>query len=87
MRGTTCSMIKFDLDKLDKKLDECENKTGKTPYIFMSSDTANGVLFELHPSRFCKHNFKTNLDEEIGEYKACKIYINNNFDFGEIEIR
>lgn len=87
MRSNNFSIIKFDLDKLDKKLDECENKTGKTPYIFMSNDTANGVLFELNPSCFCKHNFKTNLNEKIGEYKACKIYINNNLNFGEIEIR
>lgn len=87
MRSNNFSIIKFDLDKLDKKLDEYENKTDKTPYIFMSSDTANGILFELNPFRFGKYKFTTNLNEKIGEYKACEIYINNNMDFGEIEIR
>lgn len=88
MKSKTFSIIKFDLDKLDKKLNEYENETGDdSPYIFMNEQTINGVLFELDPLRLFRQCLRKNTDETIGEYKGCKMYVNNDLRFGEIELK
>jgi len=89
----TFSIIKMDLDKLNRKIDEYVNITNKSnPYIFMSENTAKSVDFTISPlNLFLRITSKYKDEHEpngrIAEYTGHKIFINNDLEYGEIEIR
>lgn len=89
----TFSIIKMDLDKLNKKIDEYRCITNESnPYIFMSEDTAKSVEFTISPLNvfLCitsKDKYEREPNGRIAEYTGYKVFINNDLEYGEIEIR
>ena len=79
------SIRKVDLDKLDIKIDEyiCETDE-KNPYIFMCESTFCGI----DPLNIFKYAVRKQREKDVAiEYKGYKVFIDNELDFGEIEIR
>ena len=79
------SIVRIDLDKLNRKLIDYMCKTGETnPYVFMNKETARKVdlskSFDLEVTPFVKGGM-------IARFNGCKTFINDDLDFGEIEIR
>ena len=62
------------------------------PYIFMSEDTAKSVDFTISPLNVflrvtSKYKDECDTNGRIAEYIGHKIFINNDLEYGEIEIR
>lgn len=72
----------LDYEMLDKKIKvyECENN-GDLPYIFISSETANEMT---------KHDFNKGIvdcSKTICRYMGCNVYLDDDLEYGEIELR
>lgn len=71
----------IDLDKLGDKIVDYEDKEGKQPYIFMSTSTARATF-----PQWCE-NKRWLLEGGIGLYYGCRVFVIEDFDFGEVELR
>lgn len=88
------SIIKtLDLDKLDNMIDKYICMTNnRNPYIFMSNDTADAIADAVNPLHFdalsTKENFNTKHRNGVQAlYTGYKVFINNDLNFGVVEIR
>ena len=75
----------IDIDILDKKLNKFEDLNGYTPIILANTETLTEI---------CKSDFETIIihgdvinKNMIKKYKGCKFFIDNEKNFGEIELR
>lgn len=82
----TFSIVKtIDLDMLISELDSYIYKTGETnPYIFMHRDTADAITCEVVPNILPSTNLSSGVK---GRFCGCKVFIDNELRFGEVEIR
>lgn len=87
----------LDFDKLNRKIDESTTAFDgfkSKPYVFMNEDT----LIEL-ANYASKHEIATNLSNKnipqlhyanqtvFGKYYGCKVFMDNDLEYGEIELR
>lgn len=75
--------ISLNLEKLDNEISgfiACQNKA---PYIFMNNDTID-LLGDCVSSMDLEYKPKSGL---TGKYNGCKLFSNNDLDFGEVELR
>lgn len=87
----------LDIGRLNRKIEEATSKLEmlqmENPYIFMNEDTLDVFMDNL-----LVHEIKTDaLDESIprkyynqtifGRYHGCKVFIDNDLEYGEIELR
>lgn len=88
----------LDLGRLNQKIEEVTSKLEVhqmgDPYIFMSKDT-----LDVFMDNILIHEIKVSaLDESIprkyyynqtifGRYHGCKVFVDNDLEYGEIELR
>lgn len=78
-------LVKIDVDKLRDYIDKFEHNTNKRAYLFMNRNTIS-CLETVHPSTICysvEHS-KTGI---AAEFDCRKIFIDNDIEFGKVEIR
>lgn len=76
------NIIEVHLDFIDKEIDKYYNRFNYYPYIICSQNTFN-VLSEC-----CKIDYVFFTQQNVGQqYKGCYILIDNNLQFGMIDIR
>lgn len=78
---------KINLEKLDYELKDYIVHRKESPYIFMNKNTlkAIGDTISVRVGQFI-HDEKYK-DAELCMYLGYRVYINNDLDFGEVEIR
>lgn len=80
----------IDLKKLDEQIDLYECLNNEEPYLFMNTDTIKKVREEvlLYSDQFMEMFLnKKYQNEAITKYRECNVFLNENLNFGEIEIR
>lgn len=76
------NVIKCCVDYIDIEIDKYYNRFNYQPYIICSQDTFN-VLSDC-----CKIDYVSFTQQNVGQqYKGCYILIDNNLQFGMIDIR
>lgn len=72
----------LNYDLLDKKIDtyKIENNT-ELPYIFLNSETADEM------SKYNFNNEVINCSKTIFEYMGCKVYLDDDLEYGTIVLR
>lgn len=76
-----------DLKLIDEKISEFVLENNYEPYIFMSEPTISNILKSAEINSVKVH-FDTD-EKTVGLYiyKGCKLYCNNDLNFGEVELR
>ena len=75
-----------DLSILNNEIDKYMAKTGEMDlYIFMNINTLESIAREFTPSIYPRIHNK--LEGYIAQYDGHKVYVNEDLDFGEVEIR
>ena len=79
---------KINYKLLNKAIMEYECATGKPPIILMNEDTKEVFIQdnEWYLKCFVHHDLKRNYSV-IGKYNGNKIFIDNDLEFGEVEVR
>lgn len=74
----------IDLNKMREEIEAYKNQTGNhNPYIFMSKSTANAIEHSM--SSMIERDKLNNRTKAT--YDGYNVFINNDLDFGTIEIR
>lgn len=86
------SIIKtIDYDKISSEIEEYKMRTGEKPYLFMHIDTIDTIWNKLKftLTKFVDPLYVLNNKsaDMKAEYEGCKMYVNNDLKFGEVEIR
>lgn len=87
------SIVKtIDYDKISSEIEEYIMRTGEKPYLFMHIDTIDTIWNELKSTftKFVDPSYVLNNSKSTdvrAEYEGCRIYVNNDLKFGEVEIR
>lgn len=80
-----------NLDRILKKIDNYINQNDYPPYLFMSKETADAIEHEVAKNNPILYDAslsnKSSKDGIYGEFIGYKIYINNDLNFGMVEIR
>ena len=77
-------VTQIDLNKLKEEIQEYINESGNhNPYIFMSKSTSNSIEHSM-PSMVDKDKLN---NRTKATYDGYNVFINNDLDFGTIEIR
>lgn len=91
MIGRFSILKSLDLEKISTNIEIYEAETGNTPYLFMSKKTitaiheqVKGYLMEMYPN---KMNEYVSISEMCAFYEGSKVFLNNDLEFGEVEIR
>lgn len=82
MRDSFYITTGMDLDKLNDRIDKYELIERERSYVFISTATANAA--------FPYHEWTQSLragDGVKGLYSGCRVFINNDLHFGEVELR
>lgn len=82
MRDSFYITAGMDLDKLNDRIEKYELKERERPYVFISTATANAAF----PSRGWAQSLRAG-DDVKGLYFGCRVFINNDLSFGEVELR
>ena len=78
---------RIDLDKVNEEIHKHIMRTGEiNPYIFMNKETSVAID-NAFPESFIDPCLKTDYQGAIGYWECYKIFINNDLEFGEVEIR
>jgi hypothetical protein len=73
--------------KLEQAIDKYECTTNEESYLFMNQDTAN-TLEKQSGCKECELELLSKRNSSmIGRYTGHKVYINDDLEFGEVEIR
>ena len=76
----TFNIVKtIDLDYLDKKIKEYIAEKEQKPYIFMNAETIKTV--------FNTANIYKPYLSVCYEYEGCKVFTNDDLQYGEVELR
>lgn len=91
MIGRFSILKSLDLEKINKNINIYEYETGNEPYLFMNQETGNAVYEQvtknLHGSGIRDKVILDSFDNRLGLYEGYMVFINNNLEFGEVEIR
>ena len=81
-----CSIVKtLDYNVLNGNIAIYQEANGEEPYLFMSEATANAILDDVNKKLLSPISFEAS--GYIGKYTGCKIYQNDDLEFGEVELR
>ena len=88
MIGRFSILKSLDLEKIDKNIKIYESKTGNKPYLFMNKDTIYETFCECNENFVTKKEFEfLNLYGKTGTYAGYKLFVNEDLEFGEVELR
>lgn len=75
----------LDLEKISRNIKIYECETGNIPYLFMSNETSDAIFKEVS----FHHDLlsKKAMSDIFALYEGYKVFLNNDLEFGEIEIR
>lgn len=89
----TININGFDYDKLNEMIDAFKQEHDYQPILIMSKQTADRMFddFNYTPlpygfSGICRCSLDIS-DYVIGTYNGNKVYVDNEFKFGSVEIR
>lgn len=77
-------MFSFNYTKLEIIVSDYETKYYKKPYIFVNEETLKELAKKNIDSPISINFDRSNV---IVRYHGCAIYLNNELEFGEVEIR
>lgn len=77
-------IFSFNYTKLEIIISDYEAKHNKKPYIFMNEETLKELAKENTDSPISINFDRSNV---IVQYRGCAIYLNDELEFGEVEIR
>ena len=83
------SIVKtINIDKIFEEIDNYIMITGETnPYIFMNEDTSKAIDDEVGVVKWIDPSAKSNYKGIEATFTGYKIFINNDLEFGIVEIR
>ena len=76
----------IDFEKLDYEIGLYKATTDEMdPYIFMNKDAVYAIIGAYKMFSSCLYE---NLSDDCkGYYRGCKVFVDNDLEFGEVEIR
>lgn len=88
-----------NLSELDTEIEKYMSNNGVKPYLFMNDDSVESFEEDFDKEEFpyinifpwkdnpCEGSWLAKTCATVGEYRGCKIYLNRELDYGEVEIR
>ena len=77
---------KFDVGKLNDKINRFVDKKNYYPYVFLSLSTYNRLLEETE-GKYEQISEVTFERAKGAEYKGYKVFVDDTKEFGEVELR
>lgn len=85
MIGKFSILKSLDLEKINKNIYIYECETGNEPYLFMSNETVDAIYKEV--TSHLDSLPKKVMSDIFTLYEGYKVFLNNDLEFGEVEIR
>ena len=78
----------IDLFKIDEEIKRYVNKNkGVEPYLFISENTMDAIKRETGYDEILDPSLKPSHKGVVATYSGYKVFINNDLNFGVVEIR
>lgn len=70
----------IDYERLDKSIAHYKEVNGENPYLFMNCETIETIASDIISVPF-------NTSKEADWYHDCRLYRNDDLEYGEVELR
>ena len=85
MIGRFSILKSLDLEKIDTNIKIYEAQTGNRPYLFMSNETSDAICKEVESNLGLLSKKTKNCIYNL--WGCYKVFLNDDLEFGEVELR